>query len=603
MNRLRALLSVSMFVLAYFVIVAPAQACPFCSAVSQTFSEEMSTMDCVAIAYLDKVAKISNLNTDDARAEVPKSRFKIAKVIKGHEFVKADETFETIYFGEAKKDRPFLVMATDAPNLMWSSPLILSERAKNYLLQVSELPRMAEGTEDVIQTGDARRQTDLDGSNVLQQASLAAAKAAREQADTALQVKRLNFFQQYLEDEDEMLARDAYDEFAKAPYKDVIALKEHMDHDQLIKFIKNPDVPSNRRRLYFTMLGVCGTQADADLLGTLMASEERRDKAGLDAMLACYMILKAEAGLDRVDELFLKNKDAEYADTYAAIMAIRFHGSETDVIPRTRLVKSLRHMLDRPELADLVIPDLARWEDWEVMPRLVDLFTGADENSSWVRVPVINYLRACPLPSAQAHIDQLKEVDPDAVKRAMTFFPLTPEKPAGEEEPASDGSKEKIEASTEQPKVNAVSNGAAPIQAADLAMSPSGSPVVSPAAASESVHAVTNAMAATEVRHPAGEVTLSVASEGAADVAEAVQPEPEVKSVDATAAKTTSISTDMRAGNRESLVSLADSPETLQQVEALANSGANIWMLLGVTFLGGGLCFVTMRSILGVGTA
>ena len=31
-------------------------------------------------------------------------------------------------------------------------------------------------------------------------------------------------------------------------------------------------------------------------------------------------------------------------------------------------------MLDRPQLADLVIPDLARWEDWSVMDRLVELF-------------------------------------------------------------------------------------------------------------------------------------------------------------------------------------------------------------------------------------
>src|SRR5690606_30755075 len=81
-------------------------------------------------------------------------------------------------------------------------------------------------------------------------------------------------------------------------------------------------------------------------------------------------------------------------------------------------------MLDRPELADLVIPDLARWEDWEVMPRLVQLFKEADEKSSWVRVPVINYLRACPLPEAQQYIAELEKVDPDAVRRANTFFPF-----------------------------------------------------------------------------------------------------------------------------------------------------------------------------------
>jgi hypothetical protein len=83
-------------------------------------------------------------------------------------------------------------------------------------------------------------------------------------------------------------------------------------------------------------------------------------------------------------------------------------------------------MLDRPQLADLVIPDLARWEDWEAMPRLVELFKTADEKSSWVRVPVINYLRACPLPEAKKYMAELEKIDPAAVRRANSFFPFLP---------------------------------------------------------------------------------------------------------------------------------------------------------------------------------
>ena len=58
------------------------------------------------------------------------------------------------------------------------------------------------------------------------------------------------------------------------------------------------------------------------------------------------------------------------------------------------------------------------------MPRLVKLFREADEKSSWVRVPVINYLRACPNPVAAEHIKELEKIDPAAVKRANTFFPF-----------------------------------------------------------------------------------------------------------------------------------------------------------------------------------
>ena len=59
-------------------------------------------------------------------------------------------------------------------------------------------------------------------------------------------------------------------------------------------------------------------------------------------------------------------------------------------------------------LPDLVITDLTRWEDWDSMPRLVKLFEEADSETSWVRVPVIHYLRACPLDEAKINLTKLK---------------------------------------------------------------------------------------------------------------------------------------------------------------------------------------------------
>jgi hypothetical protein len=96
-------------------------------------------------------------------------------------------------------------------------------------------------------------------------------------------------------------------------------------------------------------------------------------------------------------------------------------------------------MLDRPQLADLVIPDLARWEDWSVSDRLVELFKKSNEESSWVRVPVINYLRACPLPDAKQKIEELAKIDPESIKRANSFFPLGAA--AGADGKAADGTK------------------------------------------------------------------------------------------------------------------------------------------------------------------
>jgi len=115
---------------------------------------------------------------------------------------------------------------------------------------------------------------------------------------------------------------------------------------------------------------------------------------------------------------------AEYTDTFSAIMALRFHGQNESIIPRERLVKSMRLLLDRPDVVDLVIPDLARWQDWESMDRLVELFKSADKKTSWVRIPVVQYLMACPLPKAKEKLAELKEIDPESVRRGSLFLPL-----------------------------------------------------------------------------------------------------------------------------------------------------------------------------------
>jgi hypothetical protein len=221
-----------------------------------------------------------------------------------------------------------------------------------------------------------------------------------------------------------MLARDAYDEFAIAPYSAIKKLAPELDHDQLIKWISDPEMSTDRKRLYLTMVGVCGDEKDLAFLETMLRSTQKSSRGGLDALIACYLTLSGEQGLPLINELFLANKKAPYADTYSAIMAIRFHGTEGDIIPRSALVESLHHVLERKDLADLVIPDLARWSDWSQIDRLTDLFINADADNNWVRVPVVNYLRACPKEKAKEALKKLEEVDPESVRRANTFFSI-----------------------------------------------------------------------------------------------------------------------------------------------------------------------------------
>jgi hypothetical protein len=369
-------------VIGLFLPLHEAIACPGCEAIGATFSEEMAAMDVAVICRLAKVPPADKPDADEAGGEIPKATFEVLRVLKGDGLVKIGHKFETLYFGDGKAGASFFVMGINPPKVSWSTPLPVSDPVVKYLAAIQSLPK--EGSE------------------------------------------RLKFFLNYLEHEDEHLARDAYDEFARAPYPQVKALKEHLDHKQVLAWVTDKQVPSVRRRLYWVMLGVCGGERDLPLLEERMRSSDREARAGLDMIISCYLTLKGENALKLIEELFLANEKADYADTYAAILAIRFHANDFGELKKEPLIKSLHMVLARPELADLVIPDLAKWQDWTAIDKLFDLYKNADPKTSWVRVPVVNYLRSCPEAKAKALLKECERIDPAAVKRANTFFPTLP---------------------------------------------------------------------------------------------------------------------------------------------------------------------------------
>lgn len=371
--RFTQLAGMAAFLLGALLLTPTASACPFCNAQTKTFSDDITASDAVVIAKFVKGP--AKPDTD-----VSESTFEVIKALKGGELLGKGRTIKLLYFGNHPSGTKFLVFGVDPKNLQWSTPNAVSDRTIEYVTKLMKLPEKGPD--------------------------------------------RLDFFQNYLEDEESILSTDAYEVFARAPYAEVKQLGDRMHHDRLVSWIKNREVPSSRRRLYLTMLGICGRPDDVPDLEEMIRSTDRQVRTALDAMVACYLLLKGPDGMPLIEDLFLKNQDAEYTDTYAAIMALRFLGQETTVVPKQRLLEALRYMLDRPQLADLVIPDLARWQDWSPMPKLVELFKNADEESSWVRVPVINYLRACPKSEAKKYLEELAKIDPESVKRANSFFPL-----------------------------------------------------------------------------------------------------------------------------------------------------------------------------------
>ncbi|HMO85963.1 MAG TPA: hypothetical protein PKC18_13700, partial [Lacipirellulaceae bacterium] len=348
----------------------------------QTLSQEIESADVTLIAELIALPPTPESDAGVA-AELPAARFRILEVLRGEERLEGAEEISVVYFGDEAPDKKFMITGlagVTGPGLDWTTPVPLSPAAVDYIKQLQTVPR--------------------------------------EGAD------RLAFFLQYLQHPDLLLAQDAYDEFARTPYADVIALGPRMDHAKLVGWIADPAVGPSGRRLYLTMLGICGGTDDVPMLEEMMQfdyqsmrpalaaavgltlaagpvvgvgivdelvrAEERRRRESLDALIACYLKLKGPDGLEVVNRLFMGNPRAEFKHLHSAIMALRFHGEETDVLPREKLLDSMRLALDRRDFADQVIPDLTRWEDWEVLPRLVTMFKEA--STEWIRPPVVSYL-------------------------------------------------------------------------------------------------------------------------------------------------------------------------------------------------------------------
>ena len=188
----------------------------------------------------------------------------------------------------------------------------------------------------------------------------------------------------------------------------------------VISQLRDVSVPVHRRRLCWTFLSQCGTATDASLFDELLRKRQVDPTfdPGIDAAIACLIALDGERGLSRVERDFLANPDAEYVDTFAAIGAIRVHGTDLKVLPRERLATALRHVLNRPALADLVISDLARWEDWSAIDRVVELFERATEETRFVKPAAVLYLKSCPLPAAAKALEKLRTIDSTAVELA-----------------------------------------------------------------------------------------------------------------------------------------------------------------------------------------
>jgi hypothetical protein len=251
--------------------------------------------------------------------------------------------------------------------------------------------------------------------------------------------KRLPYYLKFLDSSDEYINQDAYNEFALAPFEEVARIKDSIPADKVRQWLADPQTPTTRWGLYGVLLGLAGTPEDAELLYSKFATPSDDFRLGVEGIMTGYLMLVGEQGLDVIKRTKLVNPQAKFSETYAAMQTLRYMWQYLpDRIPAERLKASMRTLLDRPELADIVIADLSRWEDWAVVDKLVALYDHEDYNIPAIKRAIIRYLLTCEnswqeadsgeipeyIVTARQALARIEQNDPKTVRDAKRFFRL-----------------------------------------------------------------------------------------------------------------------------------------------------------------------------------
>jgi hypothetical protein len=250
--------------------------------------------------------------------------------------------------------------------------------------------------------------------------------------------KRLPYFIKFLEFPDFTIANDAFAQFVNAPTKDIFAVAEKLPREKLRRWLADPKTPANRRSGYGLMLGLSGTADDARFLLQQIIAADPDPSSGVEGLTFGYLLLTGEKGLETIENKRMTGEDLEDGEVYAAAQAIRYFWSYGNgKISQERMRHAMRRLLDRPSLAEIAIVDLARWKDWDLQPRLMEIYKSEDQADQKLKETIIHYMIAATrdLPkegkeipphvvAARKYLDELRQLDPKLVASGEKYFNL-----------------------------------------------------------------------------------------------------------------------------------------------------------------------------------
>ena len=349
----KILLGVAAGLAVLVAIPSPAPACPFCPSAGQTLLGEVNQ------AHLIVFGTLSNAQRDPNEFGKGTTDLDIEVVVKDHEVLK-----------NKKKITLPRYVPPDPKNK--SKHLIFCEIYKGELD-----PYRGEAV-----TADSEIATYLKGAIELKDKDVPT---------------RLAYFFKHFDSADWAVSGDAFQEFSNADYKDVRVAAAKFDADQIIRMLKDPNTSKARLGLLGLLIGHCGKGAThAKPMRALIDDPEVRQATGLDGLLAGYVLLDPKAGLEYVAGI-IKDAKVDFLVRYAALRCLRFFWEyRDDVLQKSDVVTAILPLLDQPDIVDLAVEDLRKWEQWDLASKVIGLFDKPTHDASIIQRSLIKYALAAP---------------------------------------------------------------------------------------------------------------------------------------------------------------------------------------------------------------
>jgi hypothetical protein len=227
-------------------------------------------------------------------------------------------------------------------------------------------------------------------------------------ADPAWSV-RASFLVADIESPQPWVAQAAYEELSIAPYAVMRMLKPQLDPQRLKHWMDNPDLLT-RRSLYTLLFGIAATAASApELAQQLLEVSATRPTAEVSALLAAYLEIQGDAGVDWVEQHFLLRPSRSEAEQQAALLALSVHGNEALRLSKERVVQAYaRFIQHNPSRAGFVASDLANWARWEFGATYVALLKSGQPQVFSSRYAMVFFLLRSPQEETRKALQALR---------------------------------------------------------------------------------------------------------------------------------------------------------------------------------------------------